>query len=297
MGDTRMRVRMMWNHPPVPCGDTDYGEVEDYTITVIRGDYCSASGSNLTEYQYIMGVQVGGINNIPTGNDHYADYTALAATMVPEVGYPLTVTRGNPWSGDQCASWVDWNQDGDFYDAGERITMTLNPNTFTGTVTPPADAAVGDTRMRVRITWNQTPLPCGDTDYGEVEDYTITIPGEDTGVIYGRKWHDLNDNGEMDAGEPGLSGWKIFLDEDRDGEIDPNDIVTTTDIQGNYRIAGVEPNEYYYVSEEDQAGWINTYPGGRGHPLQDMGRGKQRRRVELWQLSAPKLRHQRLQIQ
>jgi len=167
MGDTRMRVRIMWNHTPVPCGDTDYGEVEDYTITVVRGNYCSASGSNLTEYQYIMGVQVGSINNLPTGNDHYADYTALAATMVPEVGYPLTVTRGNPWSGDQCV-----------YDAGERITMTLNPDTFTGTITPPADAAVGDTRMRVRITWNQTPLPCGDTDYGEVEDYTITIPGE-----------------------------------------------------------------------------------------------------------------------
>jgi len=268
LGDTRMRIRIVFNRTPYSCGDTDYGEVEDYTITVVRGDYCSASGSNLTEHQYIKGVQVGSINNIPTGNDHYADYTALYTTMVPEVGYPITVERGKPYNDfyDKCGAWVDWNQDGDFYGQGEQITMSLgvDPCTFTGTITPPADAVPGDTRMRVRIRWYDPPLPCGDTDYGEVEDYTITIPGEDTGVIYGKKWHDLNDNGEMDTGEPGLSGWKIFLDENRDGEIDPNDIVTTTDIQGNYRFAGIEPNEYYYVSEVNQDGWINTYPGAGG---------------------------------
>jgi len=29
--------------------------------------------------------------------------------------------------------------------------------------------------MRVRIVYNQTPAPCGDTNYGEVEDYTISV--------------------------------------------------------------------------------------------------------------------------
>ncbi len=72
--------------------------------------YCDASGSNYLEYQYIMGVQVASINNIPTDNSHYADYTSLATTMVPEVGYPITITRGNPWYDDRCGVWVDWNQ-------------------------------------------------------------------------------------------------------------------------------------------------------------------------------------------
>jgi hypothetical protein len=227
--------------------------------------YCDAEGSTYSEYQYIEGVQVGTINNIPTGNDHYADYTSLSTTMQPGYGYLITVTRGNPWDEeyDYCGVWVDWNQDGVF-DIGERTTMDIYPTTFTGIITPPLDAVVGDTRMRVRILWNESILPCGGTLYGEVEDYTITIPGEDMGKIYGKKWHDLNDNGEMDVGEPALSGWTIFLDEDYDGEIDPNDIVTTTDIQGNYTFAGLEPNEYYYVSEEDQDGWINTYPGAGG---------------------------------
>ncbi|MBW8040175.1 MAG: hypothetical protein FVQ85_09275 [Planctomycetes bacterium] len=141
--------------------------------------FCDASGSDFAEWQYIMGVQVGSINNIPTGNDHYADYTSLSTTLMPEIGYPVTVTRGNPWDDvfDKCGLWVDWNQDQDFYDAGEQITMSLgvDPCTFTGTITPPAGAVLGNTRMRVRITWNDTPLPCGPSNYGEVEDYTINV--------------------------------------------------------------------------------------------------------------------------
>ena len=142
--------------------------------------YCDASGSNT--YQYIMGVEVSSISNIPTGNSIYADYTSLSTAMMPEVGYPITVTRGNPWSNefDKCGLWIDWNQDEDFYDFNEEIPMSLgvDPCTFTGTITPPAGAALGNTRMRVRIVWNETPLPCGSSNYGEVEDYTIIIPGK-----------------------------------------------------------------------------------------------------------------------
>jgi hypothetical protein len=110
-----------------------------------------------------------------------------------------------------------------------------------------------------------TLSPCDTTSWGEVEDYTIIItPAGPQTRIYGKKWNDLNDNGVIDAGEPGLIGWTIFLDEDRDGVIDPNDIVTTTNSQGNFEFTGMAPNKYYYVSETDQAGWINTYPGAGG---------------------------------
>ena len=35
-GQYRMRVRLVWNVTPDPCGPEDYGEVEDYTIVVIN---------------------------------------------------------------------------------------------------------------------------------------------------------------------------------------------------------------------------------------------------------------------
>ncbi|MHC4098810.1 MAG: GEVED domain-containing protein, partial [Planctomycetota bacterium] len=261
MGDTRMRVRIRWYHLPLSCGDTDYGEVEDYTITVVRGDYCGASGSNYSEYQYIKGVQVGGINNIPTGNDHYADYTALYTMMEPMVGYPITVTRGNPYTNDRCGAWADWNQDGDFYDAGEEITMSigLDPCTFTGTVMPPADAGLGDTRMRVRIVWNKDPQPCGDSDYGEVEDYTIKIPSGDEGGISGVKFNDLNGNGFRNGGEPGLAGWEIYLDLNNNGQHDTGEPNAITATDGSYEFLYLAPDTYT-VAEVMQAGWKQTLP-------------------------------------
>ena len=41
--------------------------------------------------------------------------------------------------------------------------------------TVPASAALGATRMRVRLAHYQTVAPCGVHDYGEIEDYTIYI--------------------------------------------------------------------------------------------------------------------------
>jgi len=231
--------------------------------------YCSASGGC---DEYIYQVQVGTINNNATGCDNYADYTSSHSTVMDiGTGYPITVVTavgGTPYAGyegDQCAIWVDWNQDDDFDDSGEMVYSASGYGLLTSTITPPPEAVSGDTRMRIRLRWSGTLEPCGATPYGEVEDYTISIPfyGPQT-RIYGKKWHDLNDNGQMDGGEPALSGWTIFLDENYNGEIDPNDIITTTDTQGNYEFTGMEPNEYYYVSEVNQSGWINTYPGAGG---------------------------------
>lgn len=229
--------------------------------------YCNASGG--CGYEYIGNVQVGTINN-SSGCSGYADYTAMTTEMEIETGYVITVTNGaSIYPTDKCGIWVDWNQDLDFDDPAETITVSGNPGVgpYTATITPPAGANLGDTRLRICITdsYFDEPTPCGTISWGEFEDYGIIIlPSGPQTRIYGKKWHDLNDNGQMDGGEPALSGWTIFLDEDRDGEIDPNDIVTTTDIQGNYEFTGMEPNEYYYVSEVDQSGWINTYPGAGG---------------------------------
>lgn len=156
------------------------GYIDNWWIKLYYRDpsnYCDASGSNI--FQYIKGVEVGSINNIPTDNHIYADYTSMSTTMRPGDSYPITITRGNPWDDvyDKCGLWVDWNQDKDFYDSGESIPMSLgvDPCTFAGTITPPAGATLGNTRMRVRIVWNETLSPCGVSSYGEVEDYTINV--------------------------------------------------------------------------------------------------------------------------
>jgi hypothetical protein len=145
--------------------------------------YCQPSGS--CGYEYIKSVQVGSINNstgCTTGG--YADYTSLTTNMLRETGYPITVTTGNPYPEDQLGLWVDWNQDKDFDDASETITVTGTPASglYSATITPPAGVLAGNTRMRVRVIWDVTPSPCGYYPYSEAEDYTIVVTAAPTQI-------------------------------------------------------------------------------------------------------------------
>ncbi len=148
----------------------------------INAQYCSADGGG---DEYISGVEVGSINNTGTGSSGYFDYTAQLTDMNIGTGYGITVTNGNGYADDQCGIWVDWNQDLDFNDANETIggIVTIpSSGPYTATITPPAGATLGNTRMRVRITYTGTVDPCGSTTYGEVEDYTINVIGGGPGA-------------------------------------------------------------------------------------------------------------------
>jgi len=151
------------------------GYIDYWWIKVYYSDspYCSAGGGGCDEY--ISRLQVGTIDNSSSCSG-YADYTGQATTMEIGTGYPVTVTNStSSYPEDQCGIWVDWNQDEDFADSGEQITTSGGPGTFTATVTPPGGAVLGDTRMRIRIMYTGQLEPCGHTEYGEVEDYTITV--------------------------------------------------------------------------------------------------------------------------
>jgi hypothetical protein len=164
-------------HPSYPTG---YYYAGDYTINVLGTewvqDYCDASGGC---DEYIENVTVADINNT-SGCEGYGDFTAQIANMDVETGYPITITIGNAYSSDYGAVWVDWNQDYDFDDPDEKITLDVNYGygPYTGTITPPATATAGETRMRVRLSYYSEPGPCGATSYGEAEDYTINVGGE-----------------------------------------------------------------------------------------------------------------------
>jgi hypothetical protein len=137
--------------------------------------YCDASGGC---DEYIGRVEVGTID-WTSGCDGYGDFTAQSTTMQRGTGYGITVTLTDGYLEDQCAVWVDWNQDAEF-DEEEKVTLTASHPAFfpfTGTITPPTDAALGETRLRIRLTYDETPVPCGVTEYGEAEDYTVEVVG------------------------------------------------------------------------------------------------------------------------
>ena len=58
-------------------------------------------------------------------------------------------------------------------------SIPLNPGSgygpYTGTITVPATAELGLTYLRIRMCYSCTPMPCGITTYGELEDYMIEV--------------------------------------------------------------------------------------------------------------------------
>ena len=80
-------------------------------------------------------------------------------------------------------------------------------------------------------------------------------------IVSGLKFEDLDGNGVRDAGEPGLSGWRIEADLHDDGEVD--DFRTTFD-DGTYlfRIGPGDPAKTRKVKVDEilQPGWVRTSP-------------------------------------
>ncbi len=149
-----------------------------YTIHVNASSVasmCSAGATTCDEY--ISNVQVGTIDNSSScGTGGYTDYTSISTEMIKGVGYPITVTNGLPYSQDACGIWVDWN--GDFcIDAGEQVAVSGNPGggPYTAVINPPCNIATGPKLLRIRILYYSVPTPCGLSEYGEVEDYTINL--------------------------------------------------------------------------------------------------------------------------
>ena len=167
--------------------------------------YCSGSLLFSSGVEPITNVTFAGINNTTsaatTSSSHEA-FVNLIGTVQQGQTYPITFqgyTGGN--FTNKFIVFIDWNQDGDFADAGETYfgtsgtTVTIvnstgvDGKTATGNIDVPATALTGNTRMRVKKNFGSTTFylsPCyssgttltatsGTTGYGQAEDYTINV--------------------------------------------------------------------------------------------------------------------------
>jgi hypothetical protein len=110
-------------------------------------------------------------------------------------------------------------------------------------------------------------LPC--PEQPEHED-PPTGGGGDVGDVRGIKFEDKNNNGKMDSGEPGLSGWTIYHDANNNHMLDSGESSTTTDSAGNYELKGL-PKGLQYIREVQKSGWKQTAPSQYGAALTGAG--------------------------
>ncbi len=141
--------------------------------------YCTST-SSITTDEKIGKVVFGTISNTSTGTAGYEDFTALSTNVVRGTAYTITITPN--WTSTKYkegyAVYIDYNGNGVFTDAGEKVwTKAASTTTpVTGTFTIPTTATLGATRMRVQMDYNAIPSSsCGSFTYGQVEDYTVNI--------------------------------------------------------------------------------------------------------------------------
>ncbi len=146
-------------------------------------NYCAVSASNTTD-EWISGVVFSGISNSGNPSTNYTNNTGTATIVYRNSVYPLSVTVsqcGGCSYTEYVTAFFDWNRNGVF-ESGEAYNIGAtagNPGTVTQNITIPAGAALGATRMRIYMNYASYPdaSGCLSTTYGEIEDYSIDIRG------------------------------------------------------------------------------------------------------------------------
>ena len=164
------------------CSDgtsSAYSSSVSFTTTEVQLVYCDSNGNNVSD-EYIGRVQLGSLDNSSgAASSGYADFTSQSTDLGKGDANTITITP--EWTGtvynEGYSVWIDYNQDGDFNDAGEQVwTQSATSNTpVSGNFTVPSGALSGNTTMRVSMKYNGIPTACESFSYGEVEDYTVNI--------------------------------------------------------------------------------------------------------------------------
>ncbi|SCY28806.1 GEVED domain-containing protein [Flavobacterium caeni] len=154
--------------------------------------YCSAINYT-NNVEPITSVVFAGINNqspntvlsVANGGIPLQNFIAQTGSVTTESSYTMTL-KGNTDGTftNNFRVFIDWNQDGDLNDANEifnagSVTSStgLDAIEAVSTITVPANALGGTTRMRVKKLFGTTDLanPCIGGGYGQIEDYTINV--------------------------------------------------------------------------------------------------------------------------
>lgn len=186
----------VWYRLAATCAGS--GQTGFSTPTSVTTTYCvptTSSGAGCTGGDVIARVVLNTLDNnsgtgCPGGTSGYSDYTgnsALTTTLQPATTYGITVYTGQ--YGQDFAAWIDYNDDGIFDNATERVGFTTSQvagsnaagvlgQSATFPITLSCNPPAGVHRLRIRCSDNvsgSSITPCGSVAYGETEDYNITI--------------------------------------------------------------------------------------------------------------------------
>jgi len=162
------------------------GNAQSYCTTGLADPtYGCAWGSAINDFS------LSNVNQSGTGcSGEWADYTSQTIQLASGESFLFTLTStSNSWNYtyDFAAIWIDFNDNFSFADPGEMVFSSPAGGVFSGTITIPVSAPLGNHRLRVRLKTDYsslTPFAAGDACtffyYGETHDYTAQIASAPT---------------------------------------------------------------------------------------------------------------------
>ncbi len=235
-GTTFARFRFSSAGGLAPTGPAADGEVEDYALL--------AQGSDLGDAPNSYGTTVASGGPIHGVNPTTPLFLGSCVDTEDDARTPLDATGDDVSAGDQtvgtCAvagddedgvaipmliacqtatvtvtanaagrldAWIDWNRDGDFADAGERIASAqlLAAGANVLSVAVPCSTVAGPSFGRFRLSSAGVAGSGGPSPDGEVEDYAVTLKAVDFGDAPNTYGTVLASNGPHHGVLPGLS--------------------------------------------------------------------------------------------
>ncbi|BAO45571.1 GEVED domain-containing protein [Thiolapillus brandeum] len=206
LGSEQLRFRFSSAGVSAPGGSSPDGEVEDYVATVMSTDFgdlpdgygtlLASNGAvhvfDATSTLYLGSCVDGEQDGIPgatdTGDDNAAgspvagicsgtddeDGVVFVQPWVAGNNTDVTVTAS---AAGVLDAWADFNGDGDFADAGERIAsgVSVAAGANVLTVAVPGTAIPGNIHTRFRLSSAGVPEPTGVAPDGEVEDHLVSL--------------------------------------------------------------------------------------------------------------------------
>ena len=160
-------------------GKSAFSNSFSFTTTGCTITYCTSKGSS-TSYEYINKVVLGTISNTSGNNNGYRDFTSFSTNIAGGGSNVITLSPG--FSGSSYREywnvWIDYNHNGSFADAGEKVATGNSTGSLSLSFIVPAGALNGVARMRIQMQYNSAPTSsCSSFTYGEVEDYTVNVVG------------------------------------------------------------------------------------------------------------------------
>lgn len=172
------------NNVVPPVGDFDWGDAPDPGYPTLSASGGACHKVSQTSYLFLgtlIDIENDGQPNINCTGDDNSNLDDEDGVMFPPLFIGNMVTLNvNAFGNGLLNAWIDYNQDGDWADAGEQIftnkALTNGPNILNLNI--PASASVGWTYARFRFSSQANLSFGGPATDGEVEDYFIRIDEE-----------------------------------------------------------------------------------------------------------------------